>query len=195
MLNIQLPQKISDLNIQAGEIWQGAVCAIISQDHLIFIQRSLTMPSHSGQIAFFGGNKKSFEVEPLETALREFHEETSLSPQPLIFKGYLNGVYTSYAKLFVPVVFECSQISPQIIIQMAKSNGEWDEIFAVPMRLFCNFHRWSYGERVGQNNFPIYFFHLMNTEIAHSSKVVQDSKLLWGATGRMVFELISLYSK
>ncbi len=87
------------------------------------------MPTHSGQIAFVGGHKKSDENDPWTVAEREFEEETGLSRDIIEFQGYLPIVLTARLQPIVPVISKLL-ISTEEFIRDVESNGEWDDCLA-----------------------------------------------------------------
>jgi len=51
------------------------------KDALLLIEKSKNLRHHAGQMAFPGGAREDKDVTPLETALRELHEEVGISPE------------------------------------------------------------------------------------------------------------------
>ncbi len=72
---------------------------------LVLTKRPDTMPTHAGHIAFPGGRPDPADKGPLETALREAHEEVGISPEKVDVVGYLPPIHTvEYRLMVVPVV-------------------------------------------------------------------------------------------
>ena len=89
---------------------QAAVLAPIFEDdrghlRLLLTKRPLTMPTHAGHIAFPGGRPDPGDRGPVDTALRETHEEVGIHPDQVEVLGFLPQVDTvSFSLMVVPVV-------------------------------------------------------------------------------------------
>lgn len=168
--------------------WSGAVVFLCTSREVFFIMRSLDMPTHKGQVGFFGGHKKTGET-PFEAALREFSEETFLDPKMIEPLGALGPVLTSSGKPFVPIVCYYSGDFREIL-DNAQSNGEWSNAFVYPWKQLCEESRWSWGLSHGRTTFPV-LFHTMRRPYLQSKFDESDSYQLWGATALMVWQLVS----
>lgn len=168
--------------------WSGAVVFLCTSKEVFFIMRSLDMPTHKGQVGFFGGHKKTGET-PREAALREFSEETSLAKEKIEFIGSLNPVRTSSGKPFVPIVCYYSGEASEIL-DNAQSNGEWSDVFSYPWKQLCDESRWSFGLIHGLSSFPV-LFHTLRRPYLQTKYNRSESYLLWGATAMMVWQLVS----
>lgn len=171
--------------------WKGAVLFLITKDCLFLIKRSELMPSHAGQLAFFGGNKKADEHSPVEVAMREFSEESSLPLHLLKIRGTLPVVWTARGQSVVPVVAEWKS-DLDSFFHHVKTNGEWDQSLALPWQILFDESRWDYSERIVLQTQPILFFpfHVDECRTLHQSS---DHHLLWGATARMIWDFLRLY--
>lgn len=150
--------------------------------------RSLDMPTHKGQVGFFGGHKKTGET-PWQAALREFNEETSIDPAMLEYIGALAPVRTSSGRPFVPIICYYSG-EFRDILDNAKSNGEWSDVFIYPWSELCQESRWSFGLSHGLRPIPV-LFHTLRSPHLQSKHNGSESYLLWGATAFMVWQLVS----
>jgi 8-oxo-dGTP pyrophosphatase MutT (NUDIX family) len=171
--------------------WKGAVLFLITEEYVFLIKRSELMPSHAGQLAFFGGNRKLDEHSPIEVALREFSEESSLALNHLKVLGTLPTVWTARGQSVVPVVAEWRQ-SVDEFFHYVKTNGEWDQCFAMPWKILFDETRWDYSQRIVTQTNPILFFPFHSEECRTLSDV-SESHLLWGATARMIWDFLRLY--
>lgn len=72
---------------------------------VLCVERSVSMRRHAGQLAFPGGAREAGDGTPLDTALRECHEETALEPGMFRVLGMLPKEY-AYSSDFViyPIV-------------------------------------------------------------------------------------------
>ena len=71
--------------------WQAASLMIIIQNHLLFIKRSMNMPTFKGHVAFIGGMRKSEEFAT-QLCLREFEEETMLAANYLSILAIIQNI-------------------------------------------------------------------------------------------------------
>lgn len=71
---------------------------------LILTVRSDELKSHAGQVAFPGGGREANEAFPLNTALREAHEEVGINPGQVKALGLMRCFDTITAYRIVPVV-------------------------------------------------------------------------------------------
>ncbi len=179
-----------------NNLWEGSVLFLCDETHIYLIKRSITMPTHSGQLAFIGGYKKSGEISPWEVAIREFFEETSLPSTNIEFLGYLPIVFTARNVPIIPI-FTKLKISRESFLRTAKSNGEWDLIIAYSWGDLFNENRWEFAWRHGRMMSPV-LFHMLQQGNYYSTINDQENKngslLLWGATAQIVWSLLQLVS-
>jgi 8-oxo-dGTP pyrophosphatase MutT (NUDIX family) len=71
---------------------------------IILTERATGLRSHSGQIAFPGGQIDDADASPLDAALREAEEEIGLERRHVESIGYLDGYLSSSGYLVVPCV-------------------------------------------------------------------------------------------
>jgi 8-oxo-dGTP pyrophosphatase MutT (NUDIX family) len=171
--------------------WKGAVLFLITDEYVFLIKRSEFMPSHAGQLAFFGGNKRADETSPVAVALREFSEESSLSLHHVDVLGTLQAVWTARGQSVIPVLAHWKS-SVEDFFKEVKSNGEWDQCFAMPWSIISNESRWDYSQRIVDQVNPVLFFPFQSSE-CYRLHPREESHLLWGATGRMIWDFLRLY--
>lgn len=150
------------------------------------------MPTHAGQMAFFGGHKKADESHPFEVAKREFTEESGLSADVIKCCGLLAPVKTARLQPIVPVVAELL-MPVSDFLSTARSNGEWDHLMAVPWSELNREERWSWGLFNGHTPYVVYAAPIMAGRYLHHSGLNDTTHVLWGATARMVWDYLSLY--
>ncbi len=199
LVQVQEEHRMDEVSLEFGGYTldenecTGVTLCLIVDDGLLFIQRSETMPSHKGHIAFIGGHKKDDETV-IEAALREFEEETSLDMSKLEILGLTPPVYTSFNQQVIPVVAYYAQDKTTFIKEI-KSNGEWDDAFIVPMKELANEANWRYAWRYSQfSNGPLLFLPV-NGDIYLAKKNSKIQRLIWGATARMVWNFLRLTVK
>lgn len=162
-------------------MWKGAVVFLCTKEKVFFIKRSENMPTHSGQVAFIGGHKLAHELDPWDSARREFSEETGLSHELLAFMGYLPVILTARMQAIVPVMAEL-KITEEDFIAKVKSNGEWDDMIPFSWKELQEEKDWQYAWRHGYTRSPVLFRALRPTP-----------HLLWGATAAIVWDLLRRY--
>lgn len=171
--------------------WKGAVLFLCNEEHVIFIKRAETMPTHGGQMAFVGGHKMAHEADPWQTAQREFAEETSLKTTDLEFLGYLPVIITSRLQPIIPVMAKI-HLPVTEFLQSARSNGEWSSILSYRWEDLTKEENWNFAWRNGYTKSPI-LFHTIKAQTYFPPS--SDSHLLWGATASMVWDFLRLYFK
>jgi 8-oxo-dGTP pyrophosphatase MutT (NUDIX family) len=171
--------------------WKGAVLFLCNEDYVFFIKRSQSMPTHSGQIAFFGGHKQKDEVHPFDVASREYQEETQLSKDTIECLGFLPGVMTARMQPIIPVLAKL-QIPTDEFLGQIKSNGEWDLSFAYPWKELMTEEAWQFAWRHGYSKSAVMFHTLKSSYSVSLEQNVKDH-LLWGATAQMIWNFLKLY--
>ncbi len=149
------------------------------------------MPTHAGQLAFAGGHKSQEEVNPVETALRELNEETSIESQSVKVIGVLDSVRTSGNKSIIPVVLYIDK-DPIEIISKLESNGEWDDAILVPYKYLESKSNWSHGISMRESSVVKIRFCSIPASKTVSTNNSAESTLLWGATAQMIWNFFKI---
>lgn len=79
------------------------VMCIDGEDHLLFTQRTLTVEHHKGQISFPGGRLDDGETLT-DCVLRETHEEVGIPPRVVRLLGALDDIWTPTRYIVTPFV-------------------------------------------------------------------------------------------
>lgn len=157
----------------------GVLAALFEEGgeaRIVLTRRGEWMRSHSHQVAFPGGRVEPGET-PLQAALREAHEEVDLQPGAVEIVGALSTMSTISSPSggihpFVGVLDGRPVLTP--------NPHEVERVFDVAVSDLME--EGCYREEIwgvaGQER-PIYFFEL-------------DGETIWGATARMLHELLSL---
>jgi 8-oxo-dGTP pyrophosphatase MutT (NUDIX family) len=184
---VRLPQSIDD-NLN----WQAVSVVLIDELGLYLIKRSETMPTHAGQLACIGGNRKIDEHNPLDVALREFSEETNMHPGELNFLGYLPPVFTARNQSLIPAVMNL-EVKVNDFFKTVKSNGEWTDLIFVEWNHLFSINSWEWAQRISLNNefFPVYFRPIFPLEYRSLNQDQSSVHLLWGATASIVLNLMN----
>lgn len=142
---------------------------------VLLTKRSSSLRNHRGEIAFPGGRAEPDETA-LQTALREAYEEVGLDPSVVIPHGELSHLETVVSDSYVIPVVGSTTVDPMV---SPGGTGEVDRVLWVPLVELAapnTFRAEFWGPT---HRFPIYFFEL-------------DDETVWGATGRMLYELLTL---
>ncbi|MFT6289676.1 MAG: 8-oxo-dGTP pyrophosphatase MutT (NUDIX family) [Ilumatobacter sp.] len=142
---------------------------------VLLTRRSMEMRNHKGEMSFPGGRCDPGE-SPIETALREAHEEIGLDPGRPNVIGELGHLSTIVSKSYiVPVVATIDErldLEPQTM--------EADRVMWTPIGELTRpgtYHRERWG--LPPLDRPLHFFHL-------------DDETVWGATAHMIVDLLTL---
>ncbi len=99
-----------------------------SEPTVLLTQHAQHLPDHAGQISFPGGKIDKADVSPLESALREAHEEIGLDRKLITPIGYLDLYMTTLGYRIVPVI---ARIAPGFSLTL--NTSEVDATFEVPL--------------------------------------------------------------
>lgn len=184
-----LPQNLEQLNLPVGMEWTGAVNFLLLEQNVVLIKRSEQMPTHKGQIAFFGGHRHKEDQGPQQTAFREFEEESGLSAKNLKFLGLLPPMRTSSKHSIIPVLSRLT-LSTSEFLQTVRSNGEWSDLYLLGINDLIDQQRWCFGNYHNWQGeiTSIAFFPFVDV---FSGK----ADLLWGATGKIVLGAVNIMDK
>ena len=98
------------------------------QPSVLLTQRTLHLPSHSGQLAFPGGKQEPGDRDLVATALREASEEIGVLAADVEIAAQLPGITTGTGYLVTPVVGLLRPGTP-----MRPCDGEVAELFELPL--------------------------------------------------------------
>ncbi|MFK7919766.1 MAG: CoA pyrophosphatase [Ilumatobacter sp.] len=142
---------------------------------VLLTRRSMQMRSHKGEMSFPGGRCDPGE-SPMQTALREAHEEIGLDPSGPTVVGELAHISTIVSKSYiVPVVATLDER-----IDLTPQTMEADRVMWVPVADLTRpgtYHRERWG--LAPLDRPLHFFQL-------------DDETVWGATAHMLVDLFTL---
>lgn len=131
---------------------------------MILTQRTESLPSHPGQIAFPGGKIEPGET-PLEAALREAHEEIGIERGYVEPLGYLDTYRTRTGFRIVPVV---ALVQPDVPLRL--DPAEVADAFEVPL-----------GFLMDQANHQLHARVFAGRE-RHFYAMPYQGRFIWGAT-------------
>ncbi len=164
----------------------GVLAALFEEEgeaRVILTRRSSGLRTHKGEVSFPGGRVNKGE-DTAAAARREAHEEVDLDPALVTMVGWLHPVTTlASPALIVPVVATLPG-RPRLVA----SPGEVERVFDVTLAELADpaiFHeeRWKVPGRIipgsPDNSFAVRFFEV-------------SGEMIWGATARMISELITI---
>lgn len=140
--------------------------------HAVFTERHHELPRHAGEISFPGGRREPEDPDLIATALREAHEEVGIPPDSVEVIGALEPA---------PTVVSGYAIYP--FVGLVPSNFRWTpsarEVAAIidlPLPAVAA----GYGRR-----------RLLRRGVTiHTDTYVADGHMIWGATARIVSDLL-----
>lgn len=162
-----------------GELDRAAVLIPIYDDpdgvpRLILTKRPDSMPTHAGHIAYPGGRPDPGDAGPIDTALREAHEEVGIRPESVEVIGYLPPIDTVQFRLMVvPVVGRLAR-PPRLVL----SEREVVRVYHPTLEALADEALWHFED---WNGHRVWFYDL-------------EGDSLWGATAMMTRRLLGLES-
>jgi 8-oxo-dGTP pyrophosphatase MutT (NUDIX family) len=143
--------------------------------HLLFTKRSDQVKYHKGEISFPGGVVDEEDLELVNTALREAHEEIGLRESDVQIIGILDDIVTVTEFIVTPIIGLFPYPYPFKI-----SEREISELIEVPLSFLLDGKDFSEREsfRSGQK------------EIIYSYQYGKHT--IWGATARILKQFLDL---
>ena len=162
---------------EPGDRPMAAVLAALYEDQdgqvrVVLTKRPDTMPTHAGHISFPGGRPDPGDNGPVDTALREAHEEVGIAPASVEVLGFLEPIDTvEFSPLVIPVVGRVA--AP---LNLVPSEREVARIYTPLLADLADGERWW---TIPWNGWQVWYYDL-------------EGDTLWGATARMVRLLVGL---
>ena len=156
---------------------------------LLLTLRTANLSTHSGQIAFPGGRTDEGDIDAVDTALREAHEEIGLPRDHVEVLGTLPIYVTGTAYIITPVV---ALVQPGFELQ--PNLGEVADVFEVPLGYLMNpaHHRRHELEFDGVTRQWLSMPYLERGKGSDGSPLVE--RYIWGATAGMLRNLYRFLS-
>lgn len=139
---------------------------------VILMQRPATMAAHPGEVSFPGGKVDAGDASPVETALREAHEEIGLAREHVEVLGFLDCYQVGSGFRVVPVV---GLVTPPFTLTV--DAREVVDVFEVPLAFVMDSanHQKRSREARGETQ----WFYAMP----------YDDRFIWGATANIIRNL------
>jgi 8-oxo-dGTP pyrophosphatase MutT (NUDIX family) len=165
----------------------AAVLALLFEEsgeaRLVLTRRSSSLRAHRGEVSFPGGRLDPGE-DPPAAALREAHEEVGLDPAGVTTVGWIHPVFTMVSGSLIMPILATVADRPHLVA----SPAEVERVFDVALCDLADpgvFHeeRWSFRDRriahSPDNSTAVWFFEV-------------EGEMIWGATARMIHELLTI---
>jgi len=146
--------------------------------NVILIKRTKLVKNHAGEISFPGGNFMKDDIEMLETAIRETREEVGIKIEKERVIGHLKAERTLSSRYIIyPYVVLIDSI-PRII----DTNYEVEKIIDAPLIPLLDSR---------ENDIE----HEKEFSIAGLPKFTYKNEVIWGATARILDQLLKPFSQ
>ncbi len=169
------PAKVTDEErraaVLAPVIGRGGV------DHLLFIRKADDRSSHAGQIGFPGGGHEPEDADLRETALRECHEEVGMRPDEATLHGRIDDIRTVSRYSVRPYV---GRVADRTYVP---DGVEVAEVAVLPLPALTDRANYD-SERRDHPHYGDIRLHYFRV----------GGHVVWGATARMLVQLLELTS-
>ncbi|WP_247728307.1 NUDIX hydrolase [Halovivax limisalsi] len=167
------PSEIDDQPSDAAVV--VPIVARGDEHALLVTRRAEDLGEHPGQMSFPGGGAEVFDASPLETALREAHEEIGLAPAEADVIGQLDDIRTITGYAVTPFVARIPDRTYE------PDDREVAEIAVLPLQGFLDETNYEYETRTHPDAGEV---------LVHYFTI--DGYTVWGATARMLVQLLEL---
>jgi 8-oxo-dGTP pyrophosphatase MutT (NUDIX family) len=149
------------------------------QYHVLFIQRSDLVRDHKSQISFPGGACELIDKSLADTALREAEEEIGLDRKDVKVLGQLDDMATAGTNYIISPIVGLIPCPYQFKVDEFETN----EIIEVPIAALLDEKCMEEGTAlVDGRAVDSYFYHY-------------GSKVIWGATARILKQFLAIISE
>lgn len=165
------PELLADFAAMPPARPAAVLFGVVVREELtvLLTQRTHTLRTHAGQIAFPGGKVEAGDGGPVGAALRESVEEIGLDPKFVEPLGFLDGYRTGTGFTVAPVV---ALIQPGF--DLKPDPREVDEVFEVPLAFLMNEANHQKHSRDWKGRQRYYY------------AMPYGERYIWGATAGMI---------
>ena len=145
--------------------------------YFVMTERSNSLPSHPGEVAFPGGKREKKDKNLKQTALREATEEISLDPAKVEILGQLDPLESRFGLSvtpFIGILKEKFELEP--------NPDEVADIFHLPLSFFKN----NPLIKRGVTNFK--------GETFDTPVIIYDNHEIWGLTLAFTLDFLKLFN-
>ena len=145
--------------------------------YFVMTERSNSLPSHPGEVAFPGGKREKKDKNLKQTALREATEEISLDPAKVEILGQLDPLESRFGLSVTPFVGILKEK-----IELEPNPDEVSDIFYLPLSFFKN----NPLIKRGVTNFK--------GETFDTPVIIYDNHEIWGLTLAFTLDFLKLFN-
>ena len=145
--------------------------------YFVMTERSNSLPSHPGEVAFPGGKREKKDKNLKQTALREATEEISLDPTKVEILGQLDPLESRFGLSVTPFVGILKEK-----IELEPNPDEVADIFYLPLSFFKN----NPLIKRGVTNFK--------GETFDTPVIIYDNHEIWGLTLAFTLDFLKLFN-
>ncbi len=174
--NLKIPIIEKDIRcLDPDKIYSGVLVIIhfpANVPSILLTKRSTYLKNHAGEISFPGGKFYSSDKSILDTAIRETYEEIGVKINKKQIVGCLTPIYTHTTKI---LVYPFIALEEKISNKFQRNSAEVEQIINLPFeKLKASISEDNYHLN---KNFKMF-------------KFIVDDYIIWGATARILKELI-----
>ena len=179
----KLAKRLEDYQPKSSDekLPQAAVLILCYEkgDDLFFImtERSNSLPSHPGEVAFPGGKKEEQDQNLMYTALREAAEEISINPDKVKILGNLDPLESRFGLSVTPYIGVLGEN-----FELQENPAEVAEIFHLPLSFFKN----EPSIKRGVTNFK--------GETFDTPVIIYENHEIWGLTLAFTLDFLKLFN-
>jgi 8-oxo-dGTP pyrophosphatase MutT (NUDIX family) len=180
----RLETRLAQIRPQVRAEWEARPAAVLvplfehgGEWHVVLTQRTETLSSHRGQVAFPGGRIDAQDADAIGAALREAEEEIGLRPADVRVLGTLDQLLTVTQWRITPVV----SVIPWPYT-FAPNSAELSAVFSVPLAFLrdpANLVTETRQPLAPGLPIPVYHWYYNGYDI-------------WGASARILLNLLEL---
>ena len=179
----KLAKRLEDYQPKSSDekLPQAAVLILCyeKENDLFFImtERSNSLPSHPGEVAFPGGKKEEQDQNLMYTALREAAEEISINPDKVKILGNLDPLESRFGLSVTPYIGVLGEN-----FELKANPDEVAEIFHLPLSFFKN----EPSIKRGVTNFK--------GETFDTPVIIYENHEIWGLTLAFTLDFLKLFN-
>ena len=181
ILNVREPKSIHDG--QSSYRHAGVLIPLLEDKgihKILFTKRTDRVEHHKGQISFPGGSVDEEDSSSLETALRESEEEIGLSREDVKVLGRIDDTLTLASDFIVHPFVGLVPYPYDFVINA----GEVERLIIVPIDVFQT-----------ENSEPNIYAVEFEGETYHTQAYEYNGDVIWGATARMIENLMGIIAR